>query len=546
MKALLSTVAVSGLVLTALPAGPRAAEGDRPSIAAETLLAATSESLQAPPDVPATAEPVIVPVPAPVPVAEEIKMPEPEMDPLPPAVQKAETAEAALAVPPPHYETPLLSGADEGGETLEDVLRWSYVNNPSLQSARASYRAVKEELPQAKAGWRPTVTGEASVLTEDIDAGIEADGTTSKDIGVDIDQPLYRGGRTVAAIGSAEKLILARHELLMSDTQGLMLSVATAFVDVLRDRALVELADNNKALIERQLQATKDRFQVGELTRTDVAQAEARLARAESDRIAAVGLLERSRAIYEQVIGRLPEKLSQPKINFNFPQTLDEALEISEKNNPEILAAAYLHESSQKDIDTVFGELLPEIGLTAGMGKTLDPQPGAREDTTTKLLGLTATIPIYQGGATVSRVRQAKHTANQRYLEILDSRRRIRQQTVTSWEGLDTARSEIKSRQSQVDATRTAQEGVRQEALLGSRTILDTLDANQEYLDAQVALVISRRNEVVAAYTLARMLGLLTPESLGFPEIQVESARFSGGRAAEAWGLGVDIDTETP
>jgi len=402
-------------------------------------------------------------------------------------------------------------------QTLREVLRLAYINNPTLQAARAEVRATHELLPQALSGWRPTIAAQGSVFSSDIEgSNFGGTGSTAKDMEVSLNQPLFRGWQTLAETEAARNTISAQSAALRAKEQDVLLDAATAYMDVVRDQALLELSRNNLEVITRQREATKDRFDVGELTRTDVSQADARLARANADVITDRGKLRSSKAVFEQVSGIVPGILAPPDIEIAFPKTLDDVMIKAENESPEVLSALYVHKASEEDIEDVFGELLPEIGLFGSWNRTLDPQPGLIDKQTTKTLGLLASIPLYQAGAVRSRVRQAKHTANQRYLEILSAKRQARQETISNWEDVQTARAEIRSREAQVEASRIAQEGVRAETEVGERTILDSLDADQEFLDAQVALVTARRNEVVANFALGATLGLLTPETLGF------------------------------
>lgn len=426
---------------------------------------------------------------------------------------------------------------------LAVVLQWAYENNPTLRAARVELKAVQEEMPQAMGGWKPTVDASGNISSVKIDgSNFGGEGTTSKEMELGFSQPLYRGGRTIAAMGSAEERILAQRSLLKALEQDVLLGVATAYMDVVRDSALLDLSRNNENVLAKNLEATKDRFDVGELTRTDVAQSEARLARAKADRISASGDLQSSKAAYEQIVGRRPGKLVSPVLQFPIPDGLDESIDFAEKNNPSVLAARYLHESAEEDVDGVFGELLPELALVGSWNRQYDPQPGLLKESTTRTVALQASIPLYQAGSVRSRVRQAKHTANQRYLEILESRRDVRQQVITNWENLAAAEAEILSRQAQVEAARLAQEGVQEENALGARSVLDVLDADQEYLDAQAALVSAQRNKVVAEFALAATLGLLTPENLGTADF---SSEFEEHLETIKWKiLGIDVDND--
>ncbi len=433
---------------------------------------------------------------------------------------------------------------DESLQKLEEALRYAYVNNPTLRAARAGLHAVHEEFPQAQAGWKPLIDASTTLSDSTIDGSNfgGAGGTTSTEVGVGFNQPLYRGGRTMAAMDVADSNIMAQRFLLRGKEQSILLDVATAYMDVLRDKSLLELSDSNRSVIERQREATRYRFDVGELTKTDIAQSDARMAEAEAEYVKALGALRKTQSVYEQVVGLKPGELASPSLFFPIPDSLDESLSLAEKNNPDILFSEYIHKAAENGVDTIFGELLPELSLFGNWSRQYDPQPGLIKESTTKTVGLSASIPLYEGGAVRSRVRQAKYTANQRHLEILEIRRFIRQEAVAHWEDLLAARAEIRAREAQVKASYTAQEGVHEETDLGTRTILDALDADQEYLDAQVALVTTQRDEIVATFALAATLGLLDPETLGFPDVLEDYAAHFRATKSKILGMDVKID----
>lgn len=420
----------------------------------------------------------------------------------------------------PDAETLLDSPAEEtvsGVATLDVVLQYAYRNNPDLQAARARLYAVHESLPQALAGWRPTIEAQADITDTDLSEGARSsDGSTSQSASLSVTQPLYRGGRTSSETKAARHVIAAQSAALAAVEQAVLLGAATAFMDVVRDRALYDLSKNNRDVIARQLEAVTARFEYGEVTRTDVSQAEARLARAESIVTQSLGDLERSESVYQQIIGIKAESLDQPYLSLNLPRNKEEAAALAEYSNPDVLAAIHAHKAAEMDVDSVYGELLPDIALFGFVDHTRDPSPGLLDKQTTSIFGVQASVPLYRAGATRSRVREAKYVSNQRYVEILAARRAARQQAIENWADLLAARTEIKSREAEVEASRIAREGVRQEEQLGSRTVLDVLDADQEYLDAQVALVTARRDEIIAQFSLLASLGRLTPETLGF------------------------------
>lgn len=443
-----------------------------------------------------------------------------------PALANGDKDRASLLTAPSEQTTIIRDTAQHPAHvlSLSDALRLAYENNPSIRAARAQLLATQERLPQAQAGWKPTADMNADITYTDIEsrggAGAGNSNNTEKNIGAQVNQPLYRGGRTVSGVASAKNVIMAQRSFLEATEHDVLLQVVTAYMNVLRDQSLHDLAVNNREVIARQLAASRARFEVGDVTRTDVSQSEARLAGADANVVRARGNLHASRAVFRQVTGvDAGETLHFPSEGVNIPPSLDDAVNMAEQYNPSVMAAQYLHNAAQEDIDSVFGELLPSVGLFARLSHAVDPSPGQLDSRTTSALGISASVPLYEGGATRSRVRQARTTASQRRIEVEEAKRLARQQTVSAWEGLEAARSEITSRRAQVDANQIARDGVHKEAELGTRTILDALDADQELLDARSALVTAQRNEVVARYTLAATLGLMTPNNLGFPEL---------------------------
>lgn len=411
----------------------------------------------------------------------------------------------------------LEEGTPETGAFFNALVA-TYDHNPGLRSARESVRAAFEELPQAEAGWRPVVFGTADIAHQrrDSDPGTDTDNTV-REASLNLEQPLYRGGRTLAQTEEAKDLIRAEIANLESIEQSVLLSAVTAYMDVIRDEALLELSQNNRMVIDKQFKATQERFDVGELTRTDVSQAEARLARAESDIISARGNLQSSIATFERVIGYPPQDIKFPHLMIPLPISLDEAIKYADGWNPDVRSAQYQHKSSESTVGVIGGELLPDVSLQGSISKAYDPS-AAIDEADNASIGVYATVPLYEASAVRSRVRQAKRTANQRYTQVLEDKRSTRERVISSWEDLQAARAEIESRQTQLEATEVARFGVRQEAELGSRTVLDMLDADQEVLDAQTALVTAKRNEVVARFSLAAAMGVLNPTTLGFAQ----------------------------
>lgn len=403
--------------------------------------------------------------------------------------------------------------ANADSQTLEEALSNAYLTNPGLQAARAELRSTDETVNQAISGWRPDVEFSTSAGFDRVDSSsgfFGSDGLRKpKAAELSVEQNVYNGGQTVAETEQREYEVLAQRAELTDVEQDVLLGAATAFMDVVRDQAVVDLQKSNERVLLRQLEATKDRFSVGEVTRTDVSQAEARLARAKADRIQAEGDLENSRTVFERVVGMPPSDLKSPPLKYELPGTLEEAISTASKKNPNVIAAHFTERAAKKNIRRVEGELLPEVSLSGSLSKSEDQSSAGSTNESSQILA-TLRIPLYQQGAVSSRVRAAKQQAAQRRLEHDDQQREAIEASRTAWEDLQTARARIEAFKIEIKSSDIALEGVRQEANVGSRTVLDVLDAEQELLDAQVNLVRAERDEFVAATQLAAAIGKLT------------------------------------
>jgi outer membrane protein len=285
---------------------------------------------------------------------------------------------------------------------------------------------------------------------------------------------------------------------------------------VWRDEAVLQLNINNEKVLTRQLEATQDRFDVGELTRTDVAQSESRLARATAERIGAEGNLTASEAVYREVIGSPPElsTLEPPKTLAGLPGMQDDVVGAALDNNPDVISARFDQSAAEHQIAVARGQLLPEAFLTGEAQHSRDL--GNSDNDSDFVRGaLQATVPIYQQGRVSSQVRQSKQVSSQRKSEVEQSSRGAERRAINSWADLETARAQSESFRAQVRSSEIALEGVRQENAVGSRTILDILDAEQEFLDAQVNLIRAQRDEIVAGYAVFAAIGRLTARDLG-------------------------------
>jgi len=407
-------------------------------------------------------------------------------------------------------------------QALSDALTTAYMTNPTLLARRARLRSTDEGVPQALSNWRPDVSlsmggGYSDVLNTNGTGTAREQWRNSTDYSIDVTQPLFRGGRTLAATSEAENSIRAERARLLSVEQTVLLDTISAYMDVFRDEAVLKLNINNEQVLSRQLEATRDRFEVGEITRTDVHQAEARRAQAKADRIQSEGDLEASRAAYLNSVGEAaPGGLSSPDLPEDLPEMKETALKIAAVKSPLVIAADFDRLAALDNTDQVWGELLPELQLTAGYSRAFE---GAAEQgrIDTAKVGLSLAVPIYQQGAVYSRLREARQSAAERTFTV-DEQRRVAVETASrAWEALQTAKARVVSFQAQIEANVVALEGVQREASVGSRTVLDVLDAEQELLDSRVAHARARRDELVAAYEVKSALGQMTARDLKLP-----------------------------
>jgi len=411
-----------------------------------------------------------------------------------------------------------LMAAPVKAQTLNEALAAAYESNPTLRAQRAQLRATDEGLPEARAGWLPTVTAEGQAGVGTSDSGVSSQNLQPLSYGLFATQPLYSGGRTSANTSRANNLIMAERARLASVEQIILLEAATVYMNVARNLKVLELTIRNEQVLSRELNATQDRFQVGELTLTDVAQARARLSGAVAGRIEAEGNLQTLRAEYLRVIGRPAESPQPPPALKGVPVSIDETHVLSDENNPDIVAAMHLEEASKDDVNFARGELLPSLSLNGQIEHREDFGSAGSETDSTSLMAQLS-IPLYQGGGPSARVRRAKQVAGQRRIQLDETRRAVRAQATSSWELLSVARARVSQFESQVEANKTALEGTREQARVGSRILLDVLNAEQELLDAQVNLEVAKRDSFVAGLQVLVSVGRLTAREL---ELDVE------------------------
>ena len=401
-------------------------------------------------------------------------------------------------------------------ETVKEALAAAYKFNPRLDAARSTLRATDEEVPRALSGYRPTITGNADTSFER--TTVRPPGTTSdsnpRGYSVGLVQPIFRGFIVVNTVAEAEATVRAGRETLRTAEQSVLLEAATAYMDVVRDQAIVRLRENNVTVLTRDLRATQDRFNVGEVTRTDVAQAQARRAAAVSALDLARANLKTSRATFERVVGHPPSNLVDARPSEIVPKSVQESIDIGGRENPNVVAALYREQAARHAVDRIRGERLPQVQLEANHGRRWDETSSVDSVETTTVTGR-LTVPFYSGGEVEARIRQAKHTHISRLQEIEQARTEVQANVVAAWSQLAASRAQLESDQASVDANRIALTGVREEERVGQRTLLDVLNAEQELLNSEVNLVTTRRNLVVASYAVLSTIGRLNAQELG-------------------------------
>ncbi|MDA9771268.1 TolC family outer membrane protein [Emcibacteraceae bacterium] len=406
----------------------------------------------------------------------------------------------------------LFANADD----LKAALETAYISNPDLEAARASQRAVDETVNQAKGGWRPTIVGTGSIAKQKNNStGVFAQNstTTPKSLGISLEQNVFRSFQTVNQTGEARKNAEAGRADLLNTEQNVFINVVSAYSNVISDEAFLEFTTNNVIALQRQLQASEDRFEVGEITRTDVAQSRARLSRAQTEKIAAEATLTASRAAYRRVVGNEPGTLERDIVIPPLPASEKAALDIASRTHPLVVAASASEKAADYAVKRQYGGLGPTVTVGASYTKNYDRfLPGDEASATAIRADLR--LPIYQAGVQASVVRQAKQRRSQFRIQEIAAERQVHELVRNAWESYREASARIISTLDQLEANEIALEGVRQEADVGSRTILDVLDAEQELLDARVNNATAVRDRMVAAYNLLSSMGKLNAKDL--------------------------------
>jgi outer membrane protein len=457
------------------------------------------------------------------------------------------------SVPPSSVARPSQPGVPH---TLAEALAATYANQPALQAERAKLRATDENVPQALAGWRPTVIlsgnggyGDGkSVLASGGPGRTLITTRTQRDVGIaqaTVTQPIYTGGKQQASINRAKNQVMAERATLINQEQTSFTNVITAYVGVIQAQQLLALNINNEQVLAKQLQATNDRFRVGEITRTDVAQAEAALANATAQRQQAEGSLQTARGTYQQVVGYLPPgDLVEPQPLALPAKTEQDATVLASNNNPQVVAALFGDAAAKDAVDVAFAQLLPQVSLQGQMFEQSQASSRLGETNGYQIVAALS-VPIYQGGTEYSAVRQAKQAAQQTTKQVADARRTAVQNTVQAWETLASQKAAADSQREAIRANEIALEGVEREAIVGSRTTLDVLNAQQALLSSRVTLVQNLASVVTASYAVASAIGRLTARDLHLPVPLYDETAYYNAVKNKWVGLG-DYATDQP
>ena len=429
-------------------------------------------------------------------------------------------------------------------KTLNEVLDYTYENSWSINAERAGQRAVDENVAIAKSGFRPQIGGAGSVGRSynknkyDYTPDKTEIYKNPQEVTVQVKQPIFSGLSTVQAVNAAKSQVRSGRQGLIDAEQNVLLEAVSAYMNVVRDKAVLDLRENNEKVLKEHLKSYRKRYKVGDLTRTDVAQSEARSEGATAARIAAEGNLKVSQANFFSVVGLEPNDLEDMvEFKHTLPASLDEAVDYAMEHNPKIKAAKYAKDAAEYNVKSKKGELLPQVDMTAAAGRQKEQLTLDRGDHWQVKANLT--VPIYSAGADYAAIRQARQNENKAKILWDKTVQDVRSGVISAWEYYTASQAQLSSIESQIKASKMALDGVIREAKVGSRTVLDVLDAEQEHLDNQVALVTTHRDAIVSGYALLAAVGRLNPTDLGL-SVQPYDSKAYYEDVKNKW-LGYDI-----
>jgi outer membrane protein len=414
-----------------------------------------------------------------------------------------------------------LMAGTAAADTLRDALVSAYNTNPTLTAQRETLKGTDATVAIARAAGRPQVSTNVGVNRTITQSGLLVQGGKGPNlsVGTQLSVPLFNGGSVKNSVRAAKTRVEAGRATLRAVEGDVFTQATTAYMDVIRDRAIVELNQNNVKVLETNLQATQDRFQIGDLTRTDVAQSEARLQLGRSQLAESQGRLTASEATYRQVIGHAPGQLAPPPPLPPLPTTADDAVRIALANNPDLVAISRQAIAAGYDVNVARASRLPTLSAQASADYARDlsgnTAAGFSNHGTATSVGLGANIPIFQGGLPAARIRQAQAQQGATLEQVVGTERAVVQTTRAAFANYEAAQKAIQAETVAVQANELALEGNRAEQSVGTRTIIEVLNAEQELLNSQVALVTAKRDAYVAGFQLLNAMGQAEARDLG-------------------------------
>ena len=407
-------------------------------------------------------------------------------------------------------------------ETLEEALALAYQHNPELQAGRAKLRATDEQVSQALSGWRPDVTAsaEAGKARQNVSGNallINSGDVTPRDVNLNVTQPVFSGFRTVSQVRSAEAAVKAQRAVLEEAEQKLLLDTSKAYLDVVQAQRVLELNRDQESILQNELADTQDRLHIGELKKTDVSQADARLKASSVARMRAEGDLVNQQTTYARLTGQLPGTLSQPAVTADFPKDEDRFIDLALAKNPAVIAAEYNARSARNDIAAARGGLLPQVSLVGTLTDSREQSSLSPEKENSAEILARVSLPLYRTGSDYSKTRAAQQTATEKRLDLDDARNKTRENAANARQSFLTAKAAVEGQNAVVAAAEDALKGVKIEATYGTRTTLDVLNAEQELLQDKIALVKAEHDEALALLQVRVSIGQLTAEAMRLP-----------------------------
>ena len=418
----------------------------------------------------------------------------------------------------------------------------AYLGNPELQAERAKLRSVDEQIPQALAAMRPSVSITSSAQKQEITdhAAKTSTGLYTRTAGLEVTQPIYRGGIIQSNISSAQAKVLAERAILLTQEQTTLLAAVTAYMDVLRDQKNLEQYLQYQRILTTQLEIERRRLQIGENTKTDVSQAEVRLSQALSARLQAEAALRSDASNYVRVVGSYPSSLTNPKISIDVPKDIEDILDLVRDNNPEIIAAKHQERTARHDVDAVDGELLPTVNAVGNLSRSLNPTSTQTTVDTASLM-LRLTLPI-DNGQVSARARGARQVVSQMMMLVESAQRKSIDSAMKSWNYLIAARAQSRLAEAQIRSVNQTLQSLRTEVNVGSRTVTDLLNAEQEALSARLSLIQVKHDEVVWSFTLLAAIGRLTAQTMKLPVDYYDYEKHYQAVRDKIWGVSLAKD----